>query len=109
MTKPKEPYETRCIDCDRAFYLVRGRIALRCPPHYQEHLTEYNRLAKRRQRQLRSLNSLYDSEGAEVGELLCGAERERAGVVAGPDVVPTAEAVRREPGKSKLFWCISGA
>ena len=72
-------------------------------------LTEYNRLAKRRQRQLRSLNSLDDSEGAEVGELLCGAERERAGVVAGPDVVPTAEAVRREPGKSKLFWCIPGA
>ena len=31
MTKPKEPYETRCIDCGRAFYLVhgRGRIALR--------------------------------------------------------------------------------
>ena len=25
MTKPKEPYETRCIDCGRAFYLVHGR------------------------------------------------------------------------------------
>ena len=52
MTKPKEPYQARCIDCGRPFYWVhgRGRIALRCATHYQEHLTEYNRLAKRRQR-----------------------------------------------------------
>ena len=66
MTKPKEPYEARCIDCGRAFYLVhgRGRIALRCPPHYQEHLTEYNRLAKRRQRHLRSRDPRDDSLGA---------------------------------------------
>ena len=42
----------------------RGRIALRCPPHYQEHLTEYNRLAKRRQRQLRSRDPRDDSLGA---------------------------------------------
>ena len=52
MTKPKEPYQARCIDCGRPFHWVhgRGRIALRCETHYQEHLTEYNRLAKRRQR-----------------------------------------------------------
>ena len=34
--------------------------------------------------------------------LLCGAERERAGVIAGPCVVPTAEAVRRDPDVAHL-------
>ena len=33
---------------------------------------------------------------------LCGAESDRAGVIAGPGVVPTAEAVRRDPDVAHL-------
>ena len=34
--------------------------------------------------------------------VLCGAESDRAGVIAGPGVVPTAEAVRRDPDVAHL-------
>ena len=33
---------------------------------------------------------------------LCGAERERAGIIAGPGVVPAPEAVRRDPDVAHL-------
>ena len=62
MTKPKEPYMAKCIVCGRDCGMVQGggRKPLRCFIHYQEHLTEYNRLAKRKER--RDLSQSFGEE-----------------------------------------------
>ena len=52
MTKAQPRSEVFCIDCGWSAGWIegRGRRPLRCFPCYSAHLTEYNRLAKRKER-----------------------------------------------------------